>query len=165
MDLSRIFQWEMVLKFKAASSRPPFNQPVISHWPQTASEQPVAGPNDPEPAAVKRAACRGTVHHQPPPVRDRPLPHPAALLSLAGMCPWIMCNFPLKLEGSEPWKAPQVRAEQRRLRYTPGLRAVKLRWQKDTWPLVCNVLKAGEINYPSALNYEMCLRSWRCFIS
>lgn len=59
---------------------------------------------------------RGTVHHQPPPVWDHPpsCPHPPHTLtlpaSLAGMCPWNMCNFPLKLEGPEPWKAPQVLA-------------------------------------------------------
>lgn len=51
---------------------------------------------------------------------------------------------------------------QRRPRYTPGLCVVKLRRHKDTRPLVCNILKPREINYPRALmNYELCLRSWK----
>lgn len=50
--------------------------------------------------------------------------------------------------------------------YMPGLCVVKLRRQKDTRPLVCNILKPGEINYPGALmNYELCLRSSKRFIT
>ncbi len=72
---------------------------------------------------LHRAGGRGTVHHQPPPVWDHP-PPPLVLPSHAGMCPWNMCNFPLKLEGPEPWKAPQVLGlcgVQRRPSYTSGL--------------------------------------------
>lgn len=51
-------------------------------------------------------------------------------------------------------------------RYMPGLCVVKLRRQKDTRALVCNILKPREINYPGALmNYELCLRSWKRFIT
>lgn len=59
---------------------------------------------------------RGTVRHElSPEATLLSLFSPSLLFlpffpSLAGMCPWNMCNFSLKLEGPEPWKAPQVSA-------------------------------------------------------
>lgn len=161
-------------------SYPSSNQTV--RWSQTvwAVEQPAAGPNDPEPSVVKWMACNAQEEEAQSIIslllcETNPLLlsiPPSSSSSVAGMCPWNMCNFPLKLGGPEPWKAPQVLGCMVRSsnggspRYMPGLYVVKLWWQKDTRALVCNILKPREINYPSALmNYELCLRSSQCFIT
>lgn len=98
--------------------------------------------------------------------------HPSSLHSRDVSMKYV--QLPIEIRG--PWTMKgttgigcTVRRRRRRRkqpRYMPGLCVVKLRRQKDTRALVCNILKPREINYPGALmNYELCLRSWKRFIT